>query len=183
MVALTVVMASMLSVLALGFAENLQGTTGKPLPQGENLVSNADFEDGDQHWQLWGESDVIADGGRSQTSGLQLGTDSYAEQSVDSFLEADSEYRFCGWSRLDRQSGNQEAWVGLQYYDESDNIVDKVQWEVTWQSYREQCRYFTTLSEYDDVVVWVWTSDRTGDVSVAVDDISLVRTRYITDGT
>jgi len=174
-VAVIVVLAATVGATMLGYGDDLRDLTA-PMTYGENLIENPGFEDGDANWNLtWGGS--IADGdGVDGSNALLVNGSEYVDQELDAVLLPDAEYQLCIETRL-KSEDDGEAWVGVQRDTGGENI-HLTSWEVTWDDYRNQCKYIKTNREYKNISVWVWTD---GEREVLADDFVLQRTRFLTD--
>lgn len=183
-VAVVVVLAAVVGASFFGFADELDELTGE-MTYGDNLVDNADFENGNTAWVEYDggwvpikESRIVPGDGVDGSNGVRLDRDEYIEQDLDTVLLPDAEYRICISFRLESASGGR-AWVGIQHSDGGPGNHLAI-WEVTDSDYQRECGYFQADRELDDITAWAYTNDD-GPVSITVDDYLLQRTRYLTD--
>lgn len=189
MIAVVVVIAATVGVTMLGFSDDLRDLTA-PMTYGDNLVENPGFEDGNANWEdgegnLISADKIVGGEGTDGSKAIQLssneGSEDYAGQNLDAVLLPDAEYRLCAQSRLDSaDSENAGGFIGVQHEENGTAGPEThlTTWEVTSESYRNQCQYFKADRKLENITVWVYVEDG---ASISADDFVLQRTRFLTD--
>ena len=187
-VGIVVMLAAVVGVSFLGFADKLDELTGE-MTYGDNLVDNPGFEEGTTGWAEFDKAGdrvginddrLVPGAGVDGSNGLRVKSDGgetdFVEQNLDAKLLADADYRICIAFRLESESGGQ-GWVGVQHADggEGNHLVI---WEVTDSEYQQECEYFTAEQELNNITAWAYTES---DANITADNYVLQRTRYLVD--
>ena len=190
MVAIVVILAATIGFQLTGLVEEAKDTNKKPIPISDNLLSNGDFEDGAVNaWQAWDSGTYSSLAGRSVITktdlysglyGLEMDSNpSFVKQDTTKRMGSGNIYRLCATSKVSTTASS--FYVGVQYYDSGNNIIEKAQYEIQWTSYQEKCVLtdFKSTQSVASADVWVYYDSGSG--TAYVDDVSLVEVKYLAD--
>ena len=193
MVGVVVVLGAVVSASFLGVVNEAKDTNERPIPVGDNLLSNGGFETGTPESWVDGVGDpldssiVTSDDPFRGDYALRMdGTKGYVAQNVTKPVKSGRIYRMCANVRT--TTSDTDVYVGVQYYDsipfDGPGIIEKATYKVESTSYSEQC-VLTELPEQDVAGAQVWVYDGNPDGhsfgTVYVDEISLIEVRYLAD--
>ncbi|MEC7984006.1 MAG: family 16 glycosylhydrolase [Myxococcota bacterium] len=74
-----------------------------PAPEPINLLQNPSFEDGDEHWGIWGGAARVEGHAQDGDWAIQATTTNGAEQVVE--LAPNTTYRLSGWGKVEGENG------------------------------------------------------------------------------
>ena len=191
MVSVSVLLGSVVFIAANGIVADALDTNEKPVPVSQNLLWNGGFESGDNgRWESGADNGVLEADAAIVASNAHYGSyalemdegATFTGQNVTRQITEASTYRVCAWSKV--EATGSDAYVGVQYYDESGDIIEKETWKVTWTEYEQRC-VLTEIGPDEGAVeaeVWAYRGTTgTGTPALYVDDVSLVKMRYFAD--
>lgn len=191
MVSVAVLLGSVVFVAANGLVVDAIDTNEKPVPVSQNLLWNGDFEHGENgRWEsgvdagtLEADAAIVATNVHDGSYALEMDEGAtFTGQNVTRQISEGSTYRVCAWSKV--EATGSDAYVGVQYYDDDGDIIEKETWKVTWTEYQENCVLTEIGPDEGAVEAEVWAFRGTtgsGTPALYVDDVSLVKMRYFAD--
>lgn len=192
MVAIVVVLSATVALTLTDVVEDAKDTNERPIPVSDNLLANGGFESG--YAGAWedgynadlapGDGVIVQHDPASGSHALQLdGSPNFVGQDVSDRIEPGKIYRMCARSKVTDPGGS--VYLGVQYYDVENpsgaTPIEKAQYEVEWTSYREQCVLTDLNPELPVKSAEVYAYWGSGPGTLYVDDVSLVRVKYLAD--